>query len=188
MHVFERSLHVGCILVLHNHPTSINEANRNNSASDTLRNRVCTMPHLRLRIGYTCDISDVDTSRPGCCNLNAVSTSRYSCESCSSDTNCCLLYEHCVACCMHPDRRSFRAQLRRNALLAKFSRQVRSDPFALCAAACRSNSRSVVHENAYKNSQHHCYDVRDPPIDGRLHMGLFDFAAPLQNRYRQSRR
>lgn len=31
--------------------------------------------------------------------------------------------------------------------------------FALCQSRCRSNSDSVVHENAYKSDLHHCYSL-----------------------------
>lgn len=50
--------------------------------------------------------------------------------------------------------------------------------FVVCNMACRSSSRSVVHENAYRNRHHHCYDIHAPPLDHRLHNGLFDFTKP----------
>ena len=40
-------------------------------------------------------------SSTGCCAPQ--SSKRYECSTCL-DSGCCGLYEHCVSCCLHPDK------------------------------------------------------------------------------------
>lgn len=51
--------------------------------------------------GYVCDRFDLETN--GCCRVNAPSTKRYTCDSCSN-SGCCSQYEGCVSCCLHPQK------------------------------------------------------------------------------------
>ncbi|KAI0564573.1 hypothetical protein FGB62_25g040 [Gracilaria domingensis] len=62
---------------------------------------------------------------------------------------------------------------------AAWRRGASIDVFELCSVLCRSNSRSLVHENAYRHERHHCYGGRQPPFDRALHRGVFDFASPV---------
>ena len=75
---------------------------------------------------------------------------------------------------MAPEQSDTRESVRRS-----LGRYTLTDSFEVCAAACRSDSRSVVHENAYRHARHHCWDG-GPDFDPRLHRGLFDFAVPVK--------
>ena len=48
-------------------------------------------------VGFVCQLPEVQSS--GCCQ----GSRRYECSSCQ-DTGCCAVYEHCVSCCLHPDK------------------------------------------------------------------------------------
>lgn len=55
-----------------------------------------------MTIGYVCPLSQVLKS--GCCQVGANSGHiRFECRSCKG-TGCCEVYEHCVSCCMHPNK------------------------------------------------------------------------------------
>lgn len=51
--------------------------------------------------GYVCDLFDLQTN--GCCRVEAESSKRYHCEHCTP-SGCCPHYEHCVSCCLHPQK------------------------------------------------------------------------------------
>ena len=58
-------------------------------------------PSLWCASGYICSLSDVLSS--GCCNNKPDISTRYDCSGCL-DNGCCAVYEHCVSCCLHPDK------------------------------------------------------------------------------------
>lgn len=99
----------------------------------------------------------------GCCNDDTLQIIQYSCETCNRN-NCCAIYEYCVSCCLHPDKKDMlesllgKATEQNNVLFASVT-----DHFELCLAKCRTNSQSVQHENSYKDPQaKHCYGELAP--------------------------
>nr|XP_012235943.1 PREDICTED: UPF0454 protein C12orf49 homolog [Linepithema humile]XP_012235944.1 PREDICTED: UPF0454 protein C12orf49 homolog [Linepithema humile]XP_012235945.1 PREDICTED: UPF0454 protein C12orf49 homolog [Linepithema humile]XP_012235946.1 PREDICTED: UPF0454 protein C12orf49 homolog [Linepithema humile]XP_012235947.1 PREDICTED: UPF0454 protein C12orf49 homolog [Linepithema humile]XP_012235948.1 PREDICTED: UPF0454 protein C12orf49 homolog [Linepithema humile]XP_012235949.1 PREDICTED: UPF0454 p len=94
--------------------------------------------------------------------LSVVKRERYSCKTCNPQ-GCCMIYEYCVSCCLHPDKQ---IRGRKNILLG-FTKAQRneekthirnSDRFQICLAICRTSSSSVQHENIYKDPHaKHCY-------------------------------
>lgn len=48
--------------------------------------------------GYICQRGDLLTNN--CCGTVE---KRYICDTCNAD-GCCVLYEHCVSCCLDPDK------------------------------------------------------------------------------------
>lgn len=39
----------------------------------------------------------------GCCKPDTEGTKHYSCETCHNN-GCCAIYEHCISCCLQPDK------------------------------------------------------------------------------------
>ncbi|CAH2048573.1 unnamed protein product, partial [Iphiclides podalirius] len=111
--------------------------------------------------GYVCQRKDM--MKNGCCNPDAESTSRYSCESCKQN-NCCIEYEFCVSCCLDPSKRDM-LELVLSKLSAEENVLFRSltDDYELCLTKCRTSSHSVQHENSYKDPTHkHCFGDEPP--------------------------
>ncbi|XP_058063753.1 SREBP regulating gene protein [Anopheles bellator] len=105
--------------------------------------------------GFVCPRADL--LQNGCCNVGEQKR-LFSCKSCLPN-HCCAVYEYCVSCCLHPNKRPIL-----EAVLAKaIGRQVALyatvvDQFELCLTKCRTNSQSVQNENKYRNpEQKHCY-------------------------------
>lgn len=44
-----------------------------------------------------------DVTKNGCCDTEAESADKYSCETCT-ENNCCIIYEYCVSCCLDPSK------------------------------------------------------------------------------------
>ncbi|XP_076029583.1 SREBP regulating gene protein [Oratosquilla oratoria] len=113
--------------------------------------------------GYVCH--RVDRLGTGCCNTGVDTTRRYACDTCNVH-GCCAIYEYCVSCCLHPDKK---------ALLKKVLGQISensplyasvSDHFELCLVKCRTSSQSVQHETLYRDPRaKHCYGEGPPPVD-----------------------
>ncbi|XP_049873376.1 SREBP regulating gene protein [Pectinophora gossypiella] len=111
--------------------------------------------------GYICQRSDM--MKNGCCDPDAESSKKYSCESCK-ENNCCIIYEHCVSCCLDPGKRDM-LELVLSKLSAEENVLFRtlSDDYELCLTKCRTSSHSVLHENSYKDPAHkHCFG-HEPP-------------------------
>ncbi|CAH0382834.1 unnamed protein product [Bemisia tabaci] len=111
--------------------------------------------------GYVCNRGDLLFT--GCCNVNSESTKHYWCETCK-DNNCCSIYEYCISCCLHPDKKELlqkvigKAEQTFHVLLSSIS-----DHFELCLAKCRTSSSSVQHENSYRDPKaKHCYGEMPP--------------------------
>nr|CAG4644170.1 EOG090X0AGU [Lepidurus arcticus] len=114
--------------------------------------------------GYVCNRQDLQSN--GCCRTEADHTRRYPCDTCR-DNGCCAIYEYCIACCLHPDKKGMlegvmgKAAGSLTVLLASVS-----DHFELCLTKCRTSSQSVQHENSYRNSRaKHCYGEAPPPLE-----------------------
>lgn len=149
-----------------------------------------TYRRLLLSTGYKCRAEDVIyvssaavAERSGCCDTNASNTGRYVCAKCDPLSLCCSQYEYCVSCCMSPG-----TTVVAGGTLRGMTKHAVLDPhhtFAVCSAACRTNSRSVEHENAYKHARHHCFGRKPAPSElqsqNRDVGSVFDFVMPLSS-------
>lgn len=107
--------------------------------------------------GFVCNAFDILSN--GCCNVQKSTTKYYTCESCDNTAYCCGIYEYCVSCCLHPEKRPILEQAievikgRQAMLYAQVN-----DQFELCVFKCRTNSHSVEHENRYRDEKYRfCY-------------------------------
>jgi len=128
--------------------------------SETCQNSVQGRDIIVDNQGFVCARESVGVS--GCC-VN--STQRYVCQSCQHN-GCCAVYEHCVSCCLHPDKLVLlrRIVVRTSGSFQNLLASV-SSLFDFCLAKCRTSSQSVIHENSYRNSvAKHCYTDRLPDI------------------------
>ncbi|EEB14029.1 conserved hypothetical protein [Pediculus humanus corporis] len=133
---------------------SENDVNLTNSKMVTCRNSVQGKVLIVDDRGYVCSRSDLLSS--GCCNTGSENTKKFACDTCK-DNGCCSIYEYCISCCLHPDKKGVLQNV-----LGKESENVLfasvSDHFELCLAKCRTNSQSVHHENSYRDPRaKHCY-------------------------------
>lgn len=110
--------------------------------------------------GFLCNRKQLNTTS-GCCLVHPHSHP-FDCGNCDRDTQCCSAYEHCVSCCLGTEQKESAA--RANDLQLRFSLSVLSDPFELCKLLCRTSSKSLVHENAYRSSLKHCFGSSPPPL------------------------
>lgn len=111
--------------------------------------------------GFVCNRKDLSAS--GCCHSGGESTRRYECTDCQSN-NCCSIYEHCVSCCLSPDNKNFLEQILKlgSSVPNIISKSVK-DQFELCLVKCRTSSKSVWHENSYKDRRFkHCFGLSGP--------------------------
>ncbi|KAI5644319.1 hypothetical protein NE865_03688 [Phthorimaea operculella] len=111
--------------------------------------------------GYICQRPDL--MRNGCCDTDGESTKKYSCDTCK-ENNCCVVYEHCVSCCLDPGKRDM-LELVLSKLSAEENVLFRSlsDDYELCLTKCRTSSHSVLHENSYRDPAYkHCFG-HEPP-------------------------
>lgn len=79
--------------------------NDTNSLTQICRNSVQGKALIVDDRGYVCHRPDIH-QWSGCCNIDAKSTQRYSCETCNAD-RCCMIYEHCASCCLNPNKVSY---------------------------------------------------------------------------------
>lgn len=107
--------------------------------------------------GYLCSRRDLQAN--GCCSATS---KQYSCETCLTN-DCCAIYEHCISCCMHPQKRPLLQKIVSNGVnLAVIFSSV-TDHFEFCLAKCRTSSQSVQHENSYRDPRaKHCYGENLP--------------------------
>lgn len=135
---------------------TIEDRNRSNDLSITCRNSVQGKALIVDDRGYVCMRSELLWT--GCCNVEVESSKLFHCDTCHNN-NCCAIYEYCVSCCMHPDKK-----LLLERVLSKASgRQIAvystvNDQYELCLTKCRTNSHSVQNENKYRDPKlKHCY-------------------------------
>lgn len=137
-------------------------------------------------VGYACKLKNVvrlqkspSGKRLGCCDISAAGTKRFSCDSCEPSSSCCSSYSLCVSCCMSP---ASLPAVRRGAEKAMALRALRTanDLYEVCRASCRTNSKSVEHENAYKHRRHHCFGQNPAPVGSRGGSPLFNFVRPFR--------
>lgn len=147
-----------------------NDSNSNLSAaaaslSLSCRNSVQGIELIADDRGHVCERRHLESS--GCCAADTASTGRYVCASCT-EQGCCSVYEHCISCCLHPDKKPLlhtvlgRASQHRASLVYSSV----TDQFELCLTKCRTSSLSVLHQNVYRNARmKFCYGVTAPPLD-----------------------
>ncbi|XP_061396082.1 SREBP regulating gene protein [Musca vetustissima] len=107
--------------------------------------------------GFVCEADNILAN--GCCDVQHETTQYYTCETCDPATHCCGIYENCVSCCLHPERRPLlelaleQIKGRQSMVYAQVA-----DQYELCLVKCRTNSHSVEHENRYRDPVHRfCY-------------------------------
>ncbi|CAI8043001.1 SREBP regulating gene protein [Geodia barretti] len=87
-------------------------------------------------LGYLCRWPDLLPS--GCCTVQ--NSRRYECASCLT-SGCCVHYEHCVSCCLHPDKQPLlRSILSRSTETFNPLYSSLRDQFELCLSKCRTSS------------------------------------------------
>ncbi|KAJ8948430.1 hypothetical protein NQ318_007953 [Aromia moschata] len=140
---------------------TLQQHNSTNDADINCRNSVQGKVLIADDRGFTCPRHEVLLT--GCCNDDSTAVIQYSCETCKPN-NCCAIYEYCISCCLHPDKKDVletvlgKATEQNNVLFASVT-----DHFELCLAKCRTNSQSVQHENSYKDPRaKHCYGELAP--------------------------
>eukprot|EP00731_Ephydatia_muelleri_P023601 Em0015g1184a len=110
-------------------------------------------------LGYVCRLGDILPN--GCCTLDTSGALRHDCSSCV-ESGCCAIYEHCVSCCLHPDKEPLVRNIVKHRTGGTYSPlySLVRDPFEFCMLHCRTSSRSVHHENAYKDTKlKYCYGL-----------------------------
>ncbi|CAG9865366.1 unnamed protein product [Phyllotreta striolata] len=140
----------------------------NASDDDGCRNSVQGKLLIADDRGYLCPRAEL--LRNGCCNSLGPGVAQYDCDTCRPN-NCCTIYEHCISCCLQPDKKEVlesvlgRASEQNNVLIASVA-----DHFELCLAKCRTSSQSVRHENSYRDPEaKHCFgDVAAVNVDGEV--------------------
>ncbi|XP_070571520.1 SREBP regulating gene protein-like [Ptychodera flava] len=136
---------------------------KNSTVLTTCRNSVQGRVHIADEKGYLCERADVLAN--GCCDSTAEKTVLYCCDSCL-DNGCCSLYEHCVSCCLQPQKQQLlQAVLGRASKAFQILFSSVTDHFELCLAKCRTSSESVQHENTYRDPEaKYCYGDNPPEL------------------------
>lgn len=138
----------------------------NKTAIRKCRNSVQGPDYIADEQGFVCSYGDMALN--GCCIPERNSTERFSCYTCQG-SRCCKLYEHCVSCCLQPDKRHILESVltmqanSRSPLLRSVT-----DTFELCLSKCRTSSISVQQENVYRDSTYkYCYGLDPPSVEGK---------------------
>lgn len=98
-------------------------------------------------------------STSGCC---PTFSKQFSCETCDSN-DCCAIYEYCISCCMHPQKRPLLQKIISKGVNPDVIFSSVTDHFEFCLAKCRTSSQSVHHENSYRDPRaKHCYGENLP--------------------------
>nr|XP_019563172.2 UPF0454 protein C12orf49 homolog [Aedes albopictus] len=143
----------------------VEDRNRSNDLSTNCRNSVQGKALIVDDRGYVC--TRFELLWTGCCNVEVESTKLFHCETCLG-SNCCAIYEYCVSCCMHPNKRP----LLERVLAKATGRQIAvyatvNDQYELCLTKCRTNSHSVQNENKYRDPKlKHCYGETEEQLTG----------------------
>ncbi|XP_078598275.1 SREBP regulating gene protein-like isoform X2 [Branchiostoma floridae x Branchiostoma japonicum] len=132
-----------------------------NKTDTNCRNSVQGKEVIADERGFVCDREDILVG--GCCDVTSLTTRRFTCASCQ-ENGCCQVYEHCVSCCLQPEKQPLLRSLLDHvpdAFKTLFASV--TDHFELCLAKCRTSSQSVQHENSYRDPKaKFCYGA-DPP-------------------------
>ncbi|KAK7475021.1 hypothetical protein BaRGS_00033702 [Batillaria attramentaria] len=114
--------------------------------------------------GYICRREELLSNR--CCDVKHGLGTRYVCEGCLAN-GCCSIYEHCVSCCLQPDKQPLLRRILKDGLDDTFNVFISEvkDHFELCLAKCRTSSQSVQHENSYRHPKvKYCYGDKPPDL------------------------
>eukprot|EP01133_Synstelium_polycarpum_P011488 gene11488-13398_t len=95
-----------------------------------------------------------------------VATKRRQCDSyfCSAENfHCCNEYEFCVSCCMSTDKVSILESILAKMIDKGVNPSYLRNQFDLCTTACRTSSKSLIHQREYKQpSLKFCYGNQLP--------------------------
>ncbi|XP_027804951.1 SREBP regulating gene protein isoform X3 [Marmota flaviventris] len=131
--------------------------------SNQCRNSIQGKHLITDDLGYVCERKDLLTN--GCCDVSVPSTKQYCCDGCLAN-GCCSAYEHCVSCCLQPNKQLLLERfLNRAAVAFQNLFMAVEDHFELCLAKCRTSSQSVQHENTYRDPvAKYCYGESPPEL------------------------
>lgn len=87
-------------LIWQSYNPSVNETAANDLTT-SCRNSVQGKVLLVDDRGFVCNRPDLLFT--GCCDVETNSAKLYSCDTCN-DHGCCTIYEHCISCCLNPDK------------------------------------------------------------------------------------
>ncbi|XP_059532427.1 SREBP regulating gene protein isoform X2 [Myotis daubentonii] len=107
--------------------------------SNQCRNSIQGKHLITDELGYVCERKDLLVN--GCCNVNVPGTKQYCCDGCLTN-GCCSAYEHCVSCCLQPNKQLLLERfLNRAAVAFQNLFMAVEDHFELCLAKCRTSSQ-----------------------------------------------
>ncbi|KAM5199908.1 SREBP regulating gene protein isoform 1-T1 [Hipposideros larvatus] len=110
--------------------------------SNQCRNSIQGKLLITDELGYVCERKDLLVN--GCCNINVLGTKQYCCDGCLSN-GCCSAYEHCVSCCLQPNKQLLLERfLNRAAVAFQNLFMAVEDHFELCLAKCRTSSQMTL--------------------------------------------
>ncbi|XP_048641613.1 SREBP regulating gene protein isoform X3 [Marmota marmota marmota] len=116
--------------------------------SNQCRNSIQGKHLITDDLGYVCERKDLLTN--GCCDVSVPSTKQYCCDGCLAN-GCCSAYEHCVSCCLQPNKQLLLERfLNRAAVAFQNLFMAVEDHFELCLAKCRTSSQSLQLEKTSK--------------------------------------
>ncbi|KAG8504678.1 UPF0454 protein C12orf49 [Galemys pyrenaicus] len=108
-------------------------------SSNQCRNSIQGKHLITDDLGYVCERKDLLVN--GCCDVSVASTKQYCCDGCLSN-GCCSAYEHCVSCCLQPNKQLLLERfLNRAAVAFQNLFMAVEDHFELCLAKCRTSSQ-----------------------------------------------
>ncbi|XP_059532428.1 SREBP regulating gene protein isoform X3 [Myotis daubentonii] len=109
--------------------------------SNQCRNSIQGKHLITDELGYVCERKDLLVN--GCCNVNVPGTKQYCCDGCLTN-GCCSAYEHCVSCCLQPNKQLLLERfLNRAAVAFQNLFMAVEDHFELCLAKCRTSSQGL---------------------------------------------
>jgi len=123
------------------------------SLSGSCKNTVQGEHFVADDAGRVCRRATFEAST-GCCKTAELDA----CENCDPESKCCSEFEMCVSCCLQPKNGADKMMAISPRGANKPDTGYFTNVFDYCRSKCRTNSKSTVHENAYKSLHHHCYD------------------------------
>ena len=109
--------------------------------------------------GYVCPVEDIDTTT-GCCLRG---TGPHTCAGCDMKSKCCILYETCVSCCMHPKEKASERMGNEYRVRHRSSTGHFDTAFEFCRGMCRTTKDCTLHENGYRSDFKYCFNEDGVP-------------------------
>ncbi|XP_077996215.1 SREBP regulating gene protein-like [Glandiceps talaboti] len=136
---------------------------KNSTLLTSCRNSVQGRVLVTDEKGFLCQREDILAN--GCCDITSEKTILHCCDTCQ-DNGCCNIYEHCVSCCLQPQKQQLlQGVLGRASKAFQILFSSVTDHFELCLAKCRTSSESVQHENTYRDPEaKYCYGDSPPEL------------------------